>query len=91
MKERLITDQYDGYEFAYPEILELSDRQLKDNFWLSTEYDVGLDRLELRYDLAEGLEIRLGEHHLPNGMLDKAKQSCLNYIMRHRGDEAFYC
>ena len=54
MKERLITDQYDGYEFAYPEILELSDRQLKDNFWLSTEYDVGLDRLELRYDLAEG-------------------------------------
>ena len=47
MKERLISDQYDGYEFAYPEILELSDRQLKDNFWLSTEYDVGLDRLEL--------------------------------------------
>ena len=72
MKERLITDQYDGYEFAYPEILELSDRQLKDNFWLSTEYDVG-------------------EHHLPNGMLDNAKQSCLNYIMRHRGDDTFYC
>ena len=33
----------------------------------------------------------VGEHHLPNGMLDKAKQACLNYIMRHRGDDAFYC
>lgn len=33
----------------------------------------------------------VGEYHLPNGMLDNAKQSCLNYIMRHRGDDAFYC
>ena len=30
-------------------------------------------------------------HHLPNGMLDNAKQSCLNYIMQNRGDDAFYC
>ena len=61
MKERLITDQYDGYEFAYPEILELLSSSV------------------------------IGEHHLPNGMLDNAKQSCLNYIMQNRGDDAFYC
>ena len=31
----------------------------------------------------------VGEHHLPNGMLDNAKQSCLNYIMQNRlGDSA---
>ena len=59
MKERLITDQYDGYEFAYPEILEL----------LGSSF--------------------VSEHHLPNGMLDNAKQSCLNYIMQNRlGDSA---
>ena len=33
----------------------------------------------------------VGEHHLPNGMLDSAKQSCLNYIMQNRGDDAHYC
>jgi len=50
----VITDDYDGYEFKYPEILALSDQQLKDNFWLSSEYDVNLDKLELRYDLSGG-------------------------------------
>ena len=58
---RKITDDYQGYEFAYPEILEL----------LSSSF--------------------VSEHHLPNGMLDNAKQSCLNYIMQNRGDDAFYC
>ena len=33
----------------------------------------------------------VGEHHLPSGMLDKAKQACLNYIMQNRGDDAFHC
>ncbi len=54
MSARKITDDYLGYEFAYPEILEISDRQLKDNFWHSSEYDVSLDKLELRYDLDAG-------------------------------------
>lgn len=47
-----------------------------------TEYDIVGELLSSSF---------VGEHHLPSGMLDKAKQSCLNYIMRHRGDDAFYC
>lgn len=50
---RKITDDYDGYEFKYPEILELSRRQLEDNLWFSSEYKVELDKLELNFDLTE--------------------------------------
>ena len=47
-----------------------------------TEYDIVGELLSSSF---------VGEHHLPSGMLDKAKQACLNYTMLHRGDDAFYC
>ena len=45
------------------------------------------------YDIVDKLlsSSFVSKHHLPHKILDNAKQSCLNYIMQNRGDDAFYC
>jgi ribonucleotide reductase beta subunit family protein with ferritin-like domain len=49
----LITDEYDGYEVRYPELLEHMNTQLDVNFWSATEADVEADALELKYTIPE--------------------------------------
>lgn len=50
---RKITEEYNGFEFKYPQILALTKRQLEDQLWFSSEYDVKLDELEFRFDLSD--------------------------------------
>ena len=53
MKERLITDSYDGYEKHYPQIAALVDKQLEGQLWFATEARVELDAMELKYKLSD--------------------------------------
>lgn len=55
MKEKnYITDDYDGYETRYPDLLEVSNRQLEDQMWFASEVKVvEEDRIEMLYDLTE--------------------------------------
>lgn len=54
MKERLITDEYEGYVTQYPKLLELSDKQLEEQLWFASEVRVEEeDRLEMLYKLDE--------------------------------------
>lgn len=54
MKERLITDEYEGYVEQYPELRVLSNRQLEEQLWFASEVRVEEeDRLEMLYKLNE--------------------------------------
>ena len=53
MKERLITDQYDGYELRYPFLVEHVKTQLEKQFWTATEARVDLDEVEMLYALTD--------------------------------------
>ena len=53
MKQRFITDEYDGYETRYPRLLEHVNTQLDVNYWTATEADVASDALELKYTISE--------------------------------------
>lgn len=54
MKDRLITDEYEGYVTQYPKLLELSDKQLEEQLWFASEVRVEEeDRLEMLYKLDE--------------------------------------
>lgn len=54
MKERLITDEYEGYVEQYPELRVLSNRQLEEQLWFASEVRVEEeDRLEMLYKLDE--------------------------------------
>ena len=54
IKERRITDDYEGYETKYPTLLEISNRQLEDQMWFASEVKVvEEDRMEMLYDLTE--------------------------------------
>lgn len=41
----------DGYERHYPEFVELANIQLEKQLWFSSEMKVGLDRMQLKYEL----------------------------------------
>lgn len=53
MKDRLITDSYDGYELRYPFLVEHVQTQLDKQFWSATEARVELDETELLYVLSD--------------------------------------
>lgn len=53
MKERLITDSYDGYELRYPFLVEHVKTQLEKQFWTATEARVDLDEVEMLYALTD--------------------------------------
>lgn len=50
---RRITDEYEGYEFKYPQIAQLTKRQLEENLWFSSEMKVELDAMCLNWELSE--------------------------------------